>query len=74
MGSESMRTSRTYTSLGPAAERQKASIVIEIVILAAFFIGLVVGGLVADARGSLPSAERLQEEDQERLAEWYRTR
>ncbi|MET1000556.1 MAG: hypothetical protein ABWZ15_01990 [Acidimicrobiia bacterium] len=54
--------------------RSKASIVIEIVIFAAFFLGLVVGALVAEARGSLPSAERLQEEDLERMAQWYRTR
>ncbi|MET1001153.1 MAG: hypothetical protein ABWZ15_05025 [Acidimicrobiia bacterium] len=46
---------------------------IEIVIFAAFFFGLVVGALVAEARGSLPSAERLQEEDLERMAQWYRT-
>jgi hypothetical protein len=47
---------------------------VEIVIFAALFLGLVVGGLVADARGVLPSAEGLQEEDRERLAHWYKTR
>jgi hypothetical protein len=41
--------------------------VIEILILIVFFGGLVVGGLVTDGLGSLPSAEELQEEDQARL-------
>jgi hypothetical protein len=43
---------------------------IEIVMLAAFFGGLVVGSLVADALGVLPTAEQLQAEDSERLRRW----
>ena len=40
---------------------------IEVVILIVFFGGLVIGSLVANARGRLPSAEGLQEEDRARL-------
>jgi hypothetical protein len=48
--------------------------VIEIVILAVFFGGLVMGGLAADALGVLPTAEQLQEEDRERLQRWQASR
>jgi hypothetical protein len=48
--------------------------VIEIVILAVFFGGLVIGALAADARGVLPTAEQLQEEDRERMQRWQASR
>jgi hypothetical protein len=48
--------------------------VIEIVIFAVFFGALVIGALVADALGVLPTAERLQEEDRERLQRWQASR
>jgi hypothetical protein len=48
--------------------------VIEIVIFAVFFGGLVIGSIVADARGVLPTAEQLQEEDRERLQRWQASR
>ena len=47
---------------------------IEIVILAVFFGGLVIGGLIADALGVLPTAEQLQEEDGKRLQRWQASR
>ena len=47
---------------------------IEIVIFAVFFGGLVIGGLAADATGVLPTAEQLQEEDRERLQRWQASR
>jgi hypothetical protein len=48
--------------------------VIQLVILAVFFGGLVIGSIVADARGVLPTAEQLQEEDRERLQRWQASR
>jgi hypothetical protein len=40
---------------------------IEIVILIVFFVGLVVGAIVTDRLGWLPSTEALQEEDRTRF-------
>jgi hypothetical protein len=48
--------------------------VIEVVILGVFFGGLVIGGLVADALGALPTAEQLQDEDSGRLQRWRASR
>ena len=45
---------------------------IEIVILTVFFVGLTVGGLVANALSRLPNAEQLQAEDRERFARFER--
>ena len=39
---------------------------IEIIIFSVFFAGIVIGGLIADATGRLPSAEELQAEDRAR--------
>jgi hypothetical protein len=47
---------------------------IEIVILGVFLGLVVIGGLIADATGHLPSAEALQEEDRARLEAWARSR
>ena len=47
---------------------------IEIVIFAMFFGGLVIGSIVAEALGVLPTAEQLQEEDRERLQHWQASR
>lgn len=41
---------------------------IEIVLFSVFFAGIVIGGLIADAAGRLPSAEELQAEDRARYA------
>jgi hypothetical protein len=37
-----------------------------IVVFALFFAAVVIGSLIADARGKLPTAEELQEEDRVR--------
>jgi hypothetical protein len=47
---------------------------IEIILFSAFFAGIVIGGLVADAKGRLPSAEELQAEDRARYAQIARER
>ena len=47
---------------------------IELVFFGVFFGALVIGSLVADARGVLPSAEQLQDEDTERLRRWQASR
>ena len=47
---------------------------IEIVTFAVFFGGLVIGALIADALGVLPTAEQLQEEDRERWRRWRASR
>ena len=39
----------------------------EVVILIVFFGGLVIGGLVTDKLGRLPSADALQEQDRARF-------
>ena len=41
---------------------------IEIILFSVFFAGIVIGGLIADATGRLPSAEELQAEDRARYA------
>jgi hypothetical protein len=46
--------------------------VIQIVLLAVFFGLLVVGALVADALGRLPTAEELAVEDRERMQRYER--
>ena len=45
-----------------------------IVVFIVFIVGLVLGSLIAQATGRLPSAEALQVEDQERIAKWGRER
>jgi hypothetical protein len=45
-----------------------------IVVFIVFIVGLVIGSLIAQATGHLPSAEALQVEDQERIANWARER
>jgi hypothetical protein len=45
---------------------------IQIIGLGAFFATLVIGSLIANARGRLPNAEELQEEDRERFARYER--
>ena len=47
---------------------------IEIILFSVFFAGLVIGGLIADATGRLPSAEELQAEDRARYARIARER
>jgi hypothetical protein len=47
---------------------------IEIILFSAFFAGIVIGGLIADANGRLPSAEELQAEDRARYAKIARER
>jgi hypothetical protein len=47
--------------------------VIEIVIFIVFIMGLVVGSLVANALGRLPSAEELEEQDRLRLRKLERS-
>jgi hypothetical protein len=47
---------------------------IEIVVFTVFFSGLVIGSLIAQKLGRLPSAEALQVEDRERVARWARER
>ena len=41
---------------------------IQIIGLGAFFATLVIGSLIANARGRLPNAEELQEQDRKRFA------
>ena len=47
---------------------------IEIILFSVFFAGIVIGGLIADAAGRLPSAEELQAEDRARYAKIARER
>jgi hypothetical protein len=47
--------------------------VIEIFLLVAFFMGLVLGAVIADWRGRLPSVETLQAEDRVRFARFERS-
>jgi hypothetical protein len=47
---------------------------IQIVILSVFFGGLVVGAIIANARGALPDAEQLPAQDQARWARIARER
>jgi hypothetical protein len=47
--------------------------VIEIVIFVGFIAALVVGSLIANALGRLPTAEQLQVEDQQRIARYRRS-
>jgi len=47
---------------------------IEIILFSVFLAGIVIGGLIADAAGRLPSAEELQEEDRARYARIARAR
>ena len=65
---------RTTKAASPTSAQNARYTVIEIVIFAAFFGGLVIGALVADARGVLPTAEQLQEEDRERMQHWQASR
>jgi len=52
---------------GAPPRRRTLPFVFEIILIIVFFSGLVIGGLVGDARGWLPSAEALQEEDRARF-------
>lgn len=45
---------------------------IQITCLVAFFATLVIGSLIANARGWLPNAEELKEQDRERFARYER--
>ena len=45
---------------------------IQIICLVTFFGTLVIGSLIANARGRLPNAEELQAQDRERLARYNR--
>ena len=47
---------------------------IEIILFSVFFAGIVIGGLIADATGRLPSAEGLQAEDLARYTRIARER
>jgi hypothetical protein len=47
---------------------------IEIIVLSVFFAGLVIGGLVTNAMGRLPTAEELQAEDRARIAQFSKER
>ena len=47
---------------------------IEIILFSVFIAGIVIGGLIADAAGRLPSAEELQAEDRTRYAKIARER
>ena len=47
---------------------------IEVWIFIAFMGGLVVGSLVANGLGRLPSAEQLEAEDQARMSKFQRAR
>jgi hypothetical protein len=46
---------------------------IELILLFTFLGGLVIGAIVANALGRLPSAEELQEEDRKRLSRYERS-
>ena len=59
---------------GPTFAQNARYTVIQIAILAVFFGGLVIGSIVADSFGVLPTAEQLQEEDRERLQRWQSSR
>ncbi|MGH9085154.1 MAG: hypothetical protein ACRDYW_06840 [Acidimicrobiales bacterium] len=45
---------------------------IELTLMGLFFGGLVVGGVIADAAGRLPTAEELAAQDQRRFARYER--
>jgi len=46
---------------------------IPMVVFALFFAALVIGSLIADALGKLPTAEELQEEDRARARRFQRS-